>query len=151
MNQNITEEKYRAIMGKLMSIMRDHKSVVDWFVNETKLHKSQHRLLMTLARLGNNVSQRDLAETLNITPAAVAVTLKKLEKNGLVGRKMAEKDNRYNEVVLTEKGKKIVKESYKVFKYADEKMFDGFSMEELDAFEGYLNRIKDNLSKKMEE
>lgn len=151
MNHNITEEKYRAIMGKLMSIMRDHKSVVDWFVNETKLHKSQHRLLMTLARLGNNVSQRDLAETLNITPAAVAVTLKKLEKNGLVGRKMAEKDNRYNEVVLTEKGKKIVKESYKVFKYADEKMFDGFSMEELDAFEGYLNRIKDNLSKKMEE
>ena len=151
MNQNITEEKYRAIMGKLMSIMRDHKSVVDWFVNETNLHKSQLRLLMNLARLGNNVSQRDLAETLNITPAAVAVTLKKLEKNGLVGRKMAEKDNRYNEVVLTEKGKKIVKESYKVFKYADEKMFDGFSLEELNAFEGYLNRIKDNLSKKMEE
>ena len=30
-------------------------------------------------------------------------------------------------------------------------MFDGFSMEELDAFEGYLNRIKDNLAKKMEE
>ena len=151
MKNTTTEEKYRAIMGKLMSIMRDHKSVVDWFVNETNLHKSQHRLLMNLARLGNNVSQRDLAETLNITPAAVAVTLKKLEKNGLVGRKMAEKDNRYNEVVLTEKGKKIVKESYKVFKYADEKMFDGFSMEELDAFEGYLNRIKDNLSKKMEE
>ncbi|MBR6683546.1 MAG: MarR family transcriptional regulator [Firmicutes bacterium] len=151
MKNSTTEEKYRAIMGKLMSIMRDHKSVVDWFVNETKLHKSQHRLLMNLARLGNNVSQRDLAETLNITPAAVAVTLKKLEKNGLVGRKMAEKDNRYNEVILTEKGKKIVKESYKVFKYADEKMFDGFSKEELDAFEGYLNRIKDNLSKKMEE
>ena len=151
MKNSTTEEKYRAIMGKLMSIMRDHKSVVDWFVNETNLHKSQHRLLMNLARLGNNVSQRDLAETLNITPAAVAVTLKKLEKNGLVGRKMAEKDNRYNEVVLTEKGKKIVKESYKVFKYADEKMFDVFSMEELDAFEGYLNRIKDNLSKKMEE
>lgn len=151
MKNTTTEEKYRAIMGKLMSIMRDHKSVVDWFVNETNLHKSQHRLLMNLARLGNNVSQRDLAETLNITPAAVAVTLKKLEKNGLVGRKMAEKDNRYNEVVLTEKGKKIVKESYKVFKYADEKMFDGFSTEELDAFEGYLNRIKDNLAKKMEE
>ena len=151
MKNTTTEEKNRAIMGKLMSIMRDHKSVVDWFVNETNLHKSQHRLLMNLARLGNNVSQRDLAETLNITPAAVAVTLKKLEKNGLVGRKMAEKDNRYNEVVLTEKGKKIVKESYKVFKYADEKMFDGFSLEELNAFEGYLNRIKDNLSKKMEE
>ncbi len=147
MKKDITEEKYRAIMGKMMAIMRDHKSVVDWFVNETNLHKSQHRLLMHLSHLGNNVSQRDLAETLNITPAAVAVTLKKLEKNGLVGRKMAEKDNRYNEVVLTEKGKKIVKESHKVFKYADEKMFAGFSMEEMNSFEAYLDRIKANLAK----
>ncbi len=147
MTKDITEEKYRAIMGKLMTIMRDHKSVVDSYVDETKLHKSQHRLLMTLSHLGNKVSQRDLAEKLNITPAAVAVTLKKLEKNGLVGRKMAEIDNRYNEVVLTEKGKKIVKESHKVFRYADEKMFAGFSMEEMDSFEAYLDRIKANLAK----
>ena len=147
MSKNVKEEKYRSIMGKLMTVMRDHKSVVDSYVDETKLHKSQHRLLMTLSRLGNNVSQRDLAEKLNITPAAVAVTLKKLEKNGLVGRKIAEKDNRFNEVVLTDMGKKIVKESHKVFKYADEKMFDGFSNEELDAFEAYVDRIKANLEK----
>lgn len=147
MTKNVTEEKYRAIMGKLMAIMRDHKSVVDSYVSETRLHKSQHRLLMTLSHMGINVSQRDLAEKLNITPAAVAVTLKKLEKTGLVGRKVAEKDNRFNEVVLTEKGKKIVKESHKVFKYADEKMFAGFSMEELNALEAYLNRMKENLEK----
>ena len=134
-------------MGKLMAIMRDHKSAVDSYVDETKLHKSQHRLLMTLSHLGNDVSQRDLAERLNITPAAVAVTLKKLEKNGLVARKTAEKDNRFNEVVLTDMGKKIVKESHKVFRYADEKMFAGFSEEELDAFEAYLDRIKTNLAK----
>ena len=66
---------------------------------------------------------------------------------GLVNRMVAEQDNRYNQVVLTDKGKKIVKESRKIFQYVDEKMFDGFSEEELDAFEGYLNRIKENLIK----
>lgn len=147
MSNKQTEEKYRSIMGKLMTIMRDHKKVVDLYVGETNLHKSQHRMLMVLSHLGKNVSQRDLAERLNITPAAVAVTLKKLEKSELVERTVSEEDNRFNQVVLTEKGKKIVKESYKVFRYADEKMFAGFSVEELDVFEGYLNRIKENLDK----
>lgn len=147
MSKKQTEEKYRSIMGKLMSIMRDHKKVIDLYVGETNLHKSQHRMLMVLSHLGSNVSQRDLAERLNITPAAVAVTLKKLEKSELVERTVSEEDNRFNQVVLTEKGKKIVKESYKVFRYADEKMFAGFSVEELDVFEGYLNRIKENLDK----
>ena len=147
MSKMQTEEKYRSIMGKLMSIMRDHKKVIDLYVGETNLHKSQHRMLMVLSRLGINVSQRDLAERLNITPAAVAVTLKKLEKNGLVERTVSESDNRFNQVVLTEKGKQIVKESHKVFGYADEKMFAGFSQEELDIFEAYVTRIKENLEK----
>ena len=147
MSKKQTEEKYRSIMGKLMSIMRDHKKVIDLYVGETNLHKSQHRMLMVLSHLGSNVSQRDLAERLNITPAAVAVTLKKLEKNGLVERTVSESDNRFNQVVLTEKGKQIVKESHKVFKYADEKMFSGFSQEELDVLEAYVTRIKENLEK----
>ena len=70
-----------------------------------------------------------------------------MEKMGLVTRTVAESDNRYNQVVLTDKGKKIVKESHKIFLYADEKMFAGFSAEELDLFEGYLDRIKENLAK----
>lgn len=147
MTQKQIEAPYREIMGKLMSIMRDHKSVVDSYVSDTKLHKSQHRLLMALSFMGDNISQRDLAEKLNITPAAVAVTLKKLEKNGLISKSTAEKDNRYNEVVMTEKGKRIVKESKKVFQYADEKMFRGFSEEELQTFNGFLDRIKENLRK----
>lgn len=147
MAKNVKEEKYRSIMGKLMTVMRDHKCAVDSYVDETRLHKSQHRLLMTLSHLGSKVSQRELAEKLNITPAAVAVTLKKLEKSGLVGRKIAEKDNRFNEVVLTDMGKKIVKESHKVFRCVDEKMFAGFSDEELDTFEAYIDRINKNLAK----
>lgn len=145
MIKKATEERYRSIMGKLMAILRDHKSAVDQHVNDTKLHKSQHRLLMCLAGFGEKVSQRDLAEKLNITPAAVAVTLKKLEKAGIVSKKISEEDNRFNEVIMTEKGKKIVKESQKLFNSTDALMFEGFTEEELTQFEGYLDRIQKNL------
>lgn len=144
MAKNNQEEKYREVMGKLMAILRDHKSAVDSYVNETKLHKSQHKLLMSLSHLGNHVSQRDLAEKLNITPAAVAVTLKKLEKNGFVEKKVQESDNRYNEVVMTEKGRRIVKESHKLFQSIDEKLFEGFTEEEMDQLNSYLERMIQN-------
>ena len=144
MAKNSQEEKYREVMGKLMAILRDHKSAVDSYVNETKLHKSQHKLLMSLSHMGNHVSQRDLAEKLNITPAAVAVTLKKLEKNGFVEKKIQESDNRYNEVVMTEKGRRIVKESHKLFQSIDEKLFEGFTEEEMDQLNAYLERIIQN-------
>ena len=144
MAKNSQEEKYREVMGKLMAILRDHKSAVDSYVNETKLHKSQHKLLMSLSHMGNHVSQRDLAEKLNITPAAVAVTLKKLEKNGFVEKKIQESDNRYNEVVMTEKGRRIVKESHKLFQSIDAKLFEGFTEEEMDQLNAYLERIIQN-------
>ena len=48
---------------------------------------------------------------------------------------------------MTDKGKKIVKESRKVFQVADEKMFRGFSEEELDVLESYMIRIKENINK----
>ena len=142
-----TNERNREITGKMMAILRDHKSSVDRHVAETKLHKSQHRLLMCLARLGDKVSQRDLALNLNITPAAVAVTMKKLEKNGFVVKNVSEEDNRFNEVIMTEKGKKVVKESQRLFRETDEIMFSDFSEEELNQFEAYLDRIQANLKK----
>lgn len=147
MTQKDTEEKKHVIMGTLMGILRDHKSAIDRYLDETRLHKSQHRLLMALARFGEKASQRDLAEMLNITPAAVAVTLKKLEKDGLVSKKVSKVDNRYNEVQLTQKGQKIVKESQKIFQCIDGHMFDGFSEEELLQFASYVERVKTNISK----
>ena len=131
MTRKEVEARYRGITAKMMTILRDHKSAIDQYVDETRLHKSQHRLLMSLAALGDPVSQKKLADYLNITPAAVAVTLKKLEKNGLVTKTISNEDNRFNNVTITDKGKKIVKESQKVFQNTDDVMFKDFTEEEI--------------------
>ena len=146
MTRKEVEARYRGITAKMMTILRDHKSAIDQYVDETRLHKSQHRLLMSLAALGDRVSQKKLADYLNITPAAVAVTLKKLEKNGLVTKTISDEDNRFNNVTITEKGKKIVKESQKVFQNTDDVMFKDFTEEEILQLEGFMDRIQKNLS-----
>ena len=146
MTRKEVEARYRGITAKMMTILRDHKSAIDQYVDETRLHKSQHRLLMSLAALGDPVSQKKLADYLNITPAAVAVTLKKLEKNGLVTKTISDEDNRFNNVTITDKGKKIVKESQKVFQNTDDVMFKDFTEEEILQLEGFMDRIQKNLS-----
>ena len=103
--------------------------------------------MLTLSRLGPEACQRDLAESMHITPAAVAVTLKKLEKAGIVEKKISEKDNRYNRIIITEKGEKIVKESYDMFRSIDTQAFEGFSEEEMKQLLGYLERVRENFLK----
>lgn len=144
--QSDTQERQHTIMGKLMKLLRDHKRVVDRYLDRTNLHKSQHRLIMVLAFTDKSMSQRDLAEKLKVTPAAIAVTLKKLAKDGIIQKKISEDDMRFNEVEITEKGRQIAKESEGVFAYIDTKMFEDFSEEELLQFESYLDRIQLNVS-----
>ncbi|MBO4887506.1 MAG: MarR family transcriptional regulator [Firmicutes bacterium] len=142
------------LIGKIFLVSKEHRIAINRYVEQNALQKSQHRLLLTLSHLigeRQNVSQRDLAESLNVTPAAVAVTLKKLEKNGIVTKTASEADNRYNELTITEKGEQIVKDSKKAFHNTDMLMFRDFSREELEQLGEYLDRIADNLLSVTEE
>ena len=97
-------------IGLFMRTDRLHKKLCEKRLEEIKLHRSQHIMLMHLHRFGKTVSQKELAESLSITPAAAAVSVKKLIDGGYVERKTSDKDARYNDVSITEKGKKVVKD-----------------------------------------
>ena len=148
------ETMYMNVIGRILCISKQHRMAVNHYVEKNDLQKSQHHLLLTLNQMietKQTVSQRDLAEKMNVTPAAVAVTLKKLEKNGIVAKTTSEKDNRYNEVTITAKGQQIVKESKKVFRSTDQQMFKDFSREELEQLQDYLGRVLDNLHPMVED
>ena len=53
-------------------------------------------------------AQRDLAELLHISPAAVANSLKSLEKGGYLIRTPGAEDARRNQITLTEKGQAAI-------------------------------------------
>ena len=130
---------------------RMHKRLIDSSVcAKIGLHRTQHITLMHLARRERLPSQKELAEHLNITPAAVTATLKKLELGGYIARS-AGNDNRYNEITITPLGKKVVEETKMMFTDIDTGLFESFSDEEISGFIRCFEKMQSNINKKMKE
>lgn len=124
-----------------------HRRTIEQWACDAGMHRSQHRVLMYLTKCESTPTQKDLAEHFDISPAAVAVTLKKLESDGYIERgKCAQRsDSRFNEIKITERGKEAAIQSRKFFQHVDSEAFKDFSADELEIFTSLLERMQENL------
>lgn len=137
-------------VNMLIKTNRMHKKLIDSNVcRSIGLHRTLHMILMHLSRKDKLPSQKELAEHMNITPAAVTGALKKLESGGYIKRSIGD-DNRYNEITITPLGRSIVEQTHEMFTKIDESLFYGFSDEEISGLIGYLEKIQNNISRNME-
>lgn len=139
-------ESAQQLIKKMMHINRMHRRIIEKKVSKLGLHRSQHMVLMYLARHSDGVSQKDIAEHFDISPAAVAVTLKKLETGGYIVRNSAEDDSRKNNVSFTEKGKEIADKSRKIFSEVDSAMTKTLSDDEYETINSCFEKMKQCLS-----
>lgn len=122
-----------------------HRRILDHLIiQESGITHSHHFILMNLES-DKFASQKELAEIMSISPAAVTMALKKMEKDGYIERHVNPEDTRYNDVALTEKGRRIVEKSKCLFKLIDQRTFDGFTEEELETFIRLNDKIAENL------
>lgn len=135
----------KSVMMRYMRIMKLHRCILDENLKQTGVYRSQSQILMMLSE-HSNVSQKEIAERLSVSTATIAVSVKKLEKGGYITRIVDQEDNRMNKLCLTEKGRCMVGHSWDLFHKVETQMFRGFSKEELDVLEQYLDRIYDNLA-----
>lgn len=145
-NDDQDNSKEQKILNRYFRLNRLHRKVVEQELNATGVYRSQHRLLMCLAK-NPHISQKELAERQEISTSAIAVSLKKLQQGGYIQKELDQRDNRFNQICITEKGQKVVEESQNIFQRIEEEMFRGFSDEELKAFGGALDRICGNLER----
>lgn len=135
------------IQYRLVNLFRQldqfFKRAIGKKVSSTGVYRSQHRILMMLSE-HPDCSQTELADELDISSAAVAVTLKKLEKAGYISRQCSAEDNRMNHVVMTDKGKMIIDISHSYFQEVENALFVGFSEEEMALLEKFFLRIIQN-------
>ena len=89
---------------------RQLRRCIEKKVNHTGVYQSQHRLLMHLNH-HPNCSQIEIAREMEISPAAVAVSLKKLESGGYIMRETTESDSRTHRVTITKKGRSVIERS----------------------------------------
>lgn len=123
---------------------RQLRRCIEKKVNHTGVYQSQHRLLMHLNH-HPNCSQVEIARELEISPAAVAVSLKKLESGGYITRETTESDNRTHRVTITPKGRSVIERSEQMFWETEKAMFEGFSEEEMQSLQQFFERIYENL------
>ena len=133
-------EKEHELVHLLHIVDRNFKRSIDKKVGSTGVYRSQHRLLMMLGR-HPDCSQTELAEKMEVSPAAIAVSLKKLEKGGYISRQCHQQDNRVNEVVVTKKGEQAICESILCFQEIEAAVLEGFSEEEKARLCDFLQRM----------
>ncbi|CDZ23909.1 MarR family transcriptional regulator [[Clostridium] cellulosi] len=140
----------KEIIHQLIDFVIKHRKIMQCYLDETGVYHSQHRLLMVISH-NPDASQNDIAKSMDISAAAVAVSLKKLEKRGYIKREMVKEDNRLNKIIITEKGNKVVEQSKQIFDYADQKVFEGLTEEEKHTLSGLLKKLDANLAKMEDE
>ena len=144
MKNKIDNDTARETVGMFIRTDRLHRKTFENLVKGLGIHRSQHRMLMHIAR-DEGISQTDLAEHLEISTAAVAVSIKKLEAGGYIEKKSAEKDSRFNEIKITERGREIVSATEKRIRELDMSMLEGIDGEMLENFIKCLEIMQKNL------
>ena len=135
----------RTAIHSFMHTNRMHRAAIERKLADLGIHRTQHMMLLHIKKSGGIGTQRALAERFDISPAAVAVTLRKLEEGGYITRRAGAQDSRCKEVQLTEKGEAILTTSYEAFTAVDLAMFADFTEDELAAFGAMLARLQSAL------
>lgn len=145
----MSESKLSIAIEMMIKTAHMHRALIDSRIGSLGIHRTHHRILMHLARHNILPSQKELAEHLDVTPAAVTGAIKKLEQDGYVERTLGH-DNRFNELRITDKGRALVVKTRNIFCEADASMFDGFSDEDLDTYISCLEKLQSNIKKQCE-
>jgi DNA-binding MarR family transcriptional regulator len=140
--ENMNNEYY-SLVKMMIDVNRLHRRAIEYSVDKTGVHRSQHYILMKLAAESFS-SQKAFAKSLNISPAAVTLALSKLEENGYIKRTVGA-DTRFNKISITDKGKAVVANSRAEFNKVDEAMFASFSDEELVLYRALAEKMQNNL------
>ena len=129
-----------------------HRAAIQAELLAAGLEEVNHPMLVSLLQCAEEdpaypcQAQRDLAQQLHVSPAAVANALKGLERSGCIRREPWQKDARRNRVFLTPKGAAAVEGCRDVFRRVSARMMAGFSPEELAQLARFQRRMLNNLN-----
>ncbi|WP_093087647.1 MarR family winged helix-turn-helix transcriptional regulator [Sphingobium sp. AP50] len=104
---SITESK-RLLAHKMAPVARGWRQLADSALAEFGVSNSAGWCLIHIDRMGGDVRQAELAESLDISQPSLVRTLDQVQAAGLVGRTPHPEDKRSNIIGLTPAGKDLV-------------------------------------------
>jgi len=135
----------RKLIGKMIRANRLHRSYVEKITRDAGIHRSQHHILIYLMKAATPPSQKELAAAFEITPAAIAMSLKKMEQKGLIERITSPDDSRVNLIAISEKGREIMECNKLLMEKTDRAMIEGVTESEFETLDAVLDKFVSNL------
>lgn len=146
MAQKTLQETTGYLLAQTCKLLRAR---VHALLEEIGLYRGQQFVLRALwAEEG--ITHSELADQLNVRPATITNTLKRMEKAGLVERRQDDKDQRVSRVYLTDAGRNIRGAVEEVWSELEGQAFAGLSLEEIAKLRQLLPQVRDNLMREVE-
>ncbi len=129
------------------------KMVLVSALRRTALNRERERLgqklipvpLMAYVLEHPGCTQGEVADFLYISPASVAASCKRLEKEGLLERRVDPANRRKNQLYVTAEGEALTLAKRAMLERVNERAFAGIGEGDREAFSRVLDRIIDNL------
>ena len=110
-----------------------------------EMHLGQPPVLEFIAA-HDRCTQREAAEWLQVSQPSIAVSVKRMQRTGLLIKESDENDLRITRLSSTEEGRKSMEGCREECDQVDARMFAGFTESELESLWGYLDRLIDNMA-----
>ncbi|HCS40890.1 MAG TPA: MarR family transcriptional regulator [Anaerolineaceae bacterium] len=131
---------------RLFLVSRAHHNQASRMFGEIGLFRGQPQVLFNLGDR-EGVTQTELAEKLELTPATLTNLLTRMEHSGLIERRTDALDSRCSRIFLTDAGRIKLAQAVEQTQKMDAAAFAGFNVEELTLLHQYLERIHQNLTR----
>lgn len=139
------EDRKKELIRQIAFLNACEHYIIDRRLEDGGIHFGQPPILHFLHE-NPNATQKDIADSLNISPASVAVSVKRMEKAGIISRATDKDDARRNNLSLTEKGEKLNEIAIRTFDLVNNAKLSSLSDDELSLMLSITKKMGKNLS-----
>lgn len=129
---------------RFAAFMRLHRRTMRRYFQSIGMFNGHPHLLFLLRRCPG-ITPKELAEHMELAPATVAVSVRRLEAAGLVHRQGDDKDGRVTHLFLTPAGVEMDEACRRGRDFLIESLYKGLSPAEQDTLYDLLGKMSDNL------
>ena len=152
----MTVEKTEALSGdrrrevglKLHVLARMLRNHFDRQLSNLNVTRSQWQMIAVVGR-SPGVTQRTIAEALEISEASAGRLIDRLCAEGLLERRERDDDRRARAVYLTPRSEPLIAKLTDVARESEQHIFKGFSDDDLERLKDYLDRLYFNATRSL--
>ena len=97
----------------------------------------------------DSLTQLELVNITKLKAPTISITLRNMEREGIVSRQKSDNDRRETHVAITEKGRKMYKKVLAALAKAEKITLNGLTDKELKAMRTTMNKMCENLNEAM--